>query len=280
MGTWGTGISSNDVYEDINDEFFELYNQGKKVSEITKKLISENQELIDSREDQNNFWIAMAKAQWECKALDPKIYNQVREIIESDIDIELWKELDASKPDITKRRKVLIDFLAKISVEKKNAKRIIKKKFRNAIFEKGDCLTFKLSDGDYCGVFVLESEKNTEFGLNLIAITDLKSKQKLSVKDFEKANILFEMEQQINSKYTPEEQIHWYHAQFYKKSMTKFEVIGKLDVNKAYSPNNDFQRFSNWDNIVEDLDAFYSDFENNKCKKNMKLRRMRKKTWL
>ena len=70
MGTWGTGISSNDIYEDINYEFFDLYNQGIDVSEITKKLITDHKELIASREDQNNFWLTIAKAQWECKALD------------------------------------------------------------------------------------------------------------------------------------------------------------------------------------------------------------------
>ena len=59
MGTWGTGISSNDVYEDINYEFFELYNQGMEVSAITEKLTKENKELIDSHEDQNNFWITV-----------------------------------------------------------------------------------------------------------------------------------------------------------------------------------------------------------------------------
>jgi hypothetical protein len=96
MGTWGTGISSNDVYEDINNQFFELYNQGMEVSSITEKLIKENKELINSPEDQNNFWITIAKSQWECKALNPKILSQIKDIIESGNDIKLWKELDSS----------------------------------------------------------------------------------------------------------------------------------------------------------------------------------------
>ena len=110
MGTWGTGISSNDIYEDINYEFFELYNQGMEVSAITEKLIEGNKELIDSYEDQNNFWITIAKSQWECKSLDQKILNRIKDIVESGKDIELWKELDSSKSDLTKREKVL-DFV-------------------------------------------------------------------------------------------------------------------------------------------------------------------------
>ena len=37
MGTWGRGISSNDTYADIYDEFFELYDDGLSVKEITER---------------------------------------------------------------------------------------------------------------------------------------------------------------------------------------------------------------------------------------------------
>lgn len=281
MGTWGTGISSNDVYEDVNYEFFELYNDGMEVIEITKKLIEENQEFIDSNEDQNNFWITIAKCQWECKALDEKIYQKVKEIIESDKDIELWKELEASKSDLTKRKKNLDSFLTKISEDKKSARKRKKKVSRNAIFEKGACLIFKLSDGDYCGAFVLESEKNTEFGLNLIVTTDIKKTDKPTLKDFEKAKVLFALTQQTLTKYIPKEKINWYYAQHFKKTETEFEIIGQLKVDKYYYSFKDYQSFSNWDNLVLFQDSFYSDYENNKCDVNVKLSSLRKKIkWL
>ncbi|WP_452231540.1 hypothetical protein [Lacinutrix sp. MEBiC02595] len=280
MGTWGTGISSNDIYEDINYEFFELYNQGMKVSAITEKLIKENKELIDSHEDQNNFWITIAKSQWECKSLDKKVFNQIKDIVESGKDIELWKELDSSQSDLNKRKKVLELFLKKISTEKKTSRKRKIKKSRNAIFEKGECLVFKLSDGDYCGVFVLESEKETEFGLNLVVVTDIKQSEKPTEKDFENAKLLFRLEQQINKEYKSTEQISWYHAQHYKNAETEFEKIGQLKVSKYYYSNKDYQSFSNWDNLKLFQDEFYSDFENNKCKNKIKLSSLRKKYWL
>jgi len=280
MGTWGTGISSNDVYEDINYEFFELYNQGMEVSAVTEKLIRENKDLIDSDEDQNNFWITIAKSQWECKSLDVKILNRIKEIVESGNDIELWKKLDASQSDLNKRKKVLDSFLEKISTEKKTTRKRKVKKFRNAIFEKGECLIFKLDDGDYCGAFVLEAEKGTEFGLNLIVVTDIKKSNKPIKKDFENAKVQFGLEQQINKKYKPKEQISWYYAQHFKKAETEFEKIGHLKVSKNYRSNIDYQRFSNWDNMKLFLDDFYSDFDNNKCKVSIKLNSLRKKYWL
>ena len=56
MGTWGVAISSNDTYADIYSEFFDLYNDGLEVAEISVKLIRENQEIIDDLEESNNFW--------------------------------------------------------------------------------------------------------------------------------------------------------------------------------------------------------------------------------
>ncbi|MES2662588.1 MAG: hypothetical protein V4629_04710, partial [Pseudomonadota bacterium] len=47
MGAWGIGISSNDTYADIYDEFFELYNEGLDVQSITTKLLETNQEIIN-----------------------------------------------------------------------------------------------------------------------------------------------------------------------------------------------------------------------------------------
>ncbi len=278
MGAWGTGISSNDVYEDINYEFFELYNEGMEVPAITQKLIKENKELISSHEDQNNFWITIAKSQWECKALDPEIFNRIREIIESEKDIELWKYLGASQSDLTKRRKVLENFLRKISNEKKTARKRKAKKLRDAIFEKGDCIIYKLPDGDYCGAFVLESEKETEFGLNLIAITDIKKTSKPHEQDFEHAHILFELEQQVSKEFTPKERISWYSAHHFEKAETEFKKIGQLEVDRHYYPSKDYKSLSNWDNLKLFQDSYYSDLEKNKRNVDVPLISLRKNT--
>jgi hypothetical protein len=115
MGSWGTGISSNDIFEDIKDEFFELYNEGFEPLEITQKLINSNSEVINDKEDANNFWFALALCQWECKALESELLERVTKIIESGTDIELWKVLGAEKPELTKRQKTLDKFVEKLN---------------------------------------------------------------------------------------------------------------------------------------------------------------------
>ena len=123
MGTWGTAISSNDTYADIYDEFFALYNDGQSVEEISKKLIADNQEIINELDDSNNFWFALAKAKWECKQLDTELLERVKKIIETGSDLEVWRRLDADEKDIKKRKIVLDKFLADLQTERPKVNR-------------------------------------------------------------------------------------------------------------------------------------------------------------
>src|SRR5688572_2133233 len=122
MGTWGTTISSNDTFADIYGEFFELYDSGWEANDISKRLISSNQEIINDLDDCNNFWFALAKAQWECKQLDTDLYVRVKNIIDTGADIEVWRQLNADETDLKKRKIVLEKFLTDISTEKQKEK--------------------------------------------------------------------------------------------------------------------------------------------------------------
>src|SRR5687767_10764547 len=123
MGVWGTGISSNDAYADVFSEFFDLYNEGKTVAEVTKTVLLNNKELLEMPEEANNLWFALAKAQWQCKELQPDVFDRVKTIIESGSDLDVWRELGATANEIEKRRKALNRFLELIESERTNAKK-------------------------------------------------------------------------------------------------------------------------------------------------------------
>jgi hypothetical protein len=116
MGAWGTGISSNDTYADIYDQFVDLYNDGLSVSEITKRLIDENKETINIAEDAPNFWFAIANAQWECKALDKEIFSNIVNTTKKAEAVRKSKET-TKKGDIKSKIKTL-DPKTKKRVEK------------------------------------------------------------------------------------------------------------------------------------------------------------------
>ncbi len=233
MGAWGTAISSNDTYADIYGEFFDLYDDGLDISEISAKLVEQNQETINDPDDASNFWFALAKAQWECKQLDPAILDRVEQIIVSGSDIAAWRRLDSSEKDLRKRESALKVFLEKLRSEKPKPRARKKKIIRQPIFEKGDCLAFRLEDGNYGGCVILEAVAMVGFGLNLVATTGINQSTPPSVSDCREAEVLT-----VRYPYTGDEAaIGWNYSTDFKKDEGLFAVIGKIDISKQFDPN-------------------------------------------
>lgn len=255
MGTWNTSIKGNDASSDIYSDFFDLYNDGKSPDEISKKIFADYQEVLDNPQDCNNFWFALALAQWETKSLDGKVYNKVKEIIESGKDLKVWEELGANKKDIQKRKDVLDKFLVTIQTEKEKAKTPKKIKPKDPIFKTGDCLTFKLKNGNFGGALVIGSDFESKYGYNLVASTRINKKDKPSLTEFEKADVLIVNYAQWNNF----DRISWYLPKYFKKDYNDcFELIGNIKIDKHYKVNEiyDFKvsYSGDWLNIIADLD--------------------------
>ncbi|WP_048921673.1 hypothetical protein [Rufibacter radiotolerans] len=129
MGAWDTLIKGNDTCLDIYSAFYDRYNQGESPSAISKVIFADYQGMFEDEDDRNNSLFALAFAQWETKSLDPTIYSRVRDIIEGEQDLQVWKNLGADAKTIEKRRKTLHKFLEQISTEKDKPKRRVKPKF-------------------------------------------------------------------------------------------------------------------------------------------------------
>lgn len=85
--------------------------------------------MFSDYDEKNNSLFGLALAQWETKSLDPTVYKQVKEIIETDNDLEVWKGLGADNKSIEKRKKELDKFLTQISTERQKPKRRVRPKF-------------------------------------------------------------------------------------------------------------------------------------------------------
>jgi hypothetical protein len=231
MGNWGTAIKSNDTYADIYGEFFDLYNDGLEVEAISKKLIAANQETINDPDDANNFWFALAKAQWECKQLDSELLDRVKQIIETGADLDVWRQLDADEKDIAKRKVVLDKFLAELISYRPKPKSRKKKIIRQPVFAKGDCLTFKLANGNYGGAVVLEAVYETELGSNLIANTRLNQATEPTAKDFENAEVLV----LSFANWKDKADIIWFSWHSIKRDTIKLNIAAKINVELNYN---------------------------------------------
>ena len=285
MGTWGTGISSNDTYSDIYREFIDLYNDGVSVPEITKKLIDDNQETINTREDSSNFWFAIANGQWECKELNKEIFSKVEKIVKSGMDIEIWRELDGTQSNIKKREQVLIKFLEKIKTEKDKPRKRLKKKLYNSIFSKGDCLVYKMNNGNYGGAFVLTDEKSTEVGANEIAITTIDKATKPTLEDFKNGRVYITRSQevsvqnnQIHKNLVDRPHIGGFSALSFKRDNPEIEIIGQLKIFKEYNSEKIGTSAYPWSalfSMVADKEKI-----NGQVKTNVSLSKWTKKPWI
>lgn len=283
MGTWGTAINSNDTSADIFADFFDLYNEGISVKDISEKLIRQNKETIDNPDDCNNFWFTLALCQWECKELENSLFEKVKKIIESKSDLEVWKELDASKSDIKKREKDLEKFLAKLQTEKKAAKKIKRKKLIDSLFKKGDCLIYKMNNGNYGGAFVLTDEQNTEVGGNFIAITNIDQINKPTIEDFKKSEVYIQRRKKYLNpieSWEDKPQIAIFMAVSFQKEEIAIEVIGNLKMYKKYKPDNNFMGFP-WNALLQKK-SNSKDYEkqNGVPKTRIKLTKWTKWHWL
>ncbi len=229
MGAWGTSISSNDTYQDVYRDFFDLYNSGMEVKDISAKLISKNQDTIEDPDDCNNFWFALIKSQWECKQIDQVVLTKVKLIIETEADIEVWRALSADENDIRKRKIALAKFLEQLNSQRPKAKARKKKIIRNPFFDKGDCLVFKFPNGSYGGVIVLEAIYNTEYPYVLLATTRINQFNKPTKQDFISSEVLVLNFKNWNNKLD----ICW--MIFRKKETTVFlEKVDSIEISQEY----------------------------------------------
>jgi hypothetical protein len=233
MGTWGTGISSNDTFADIYQEFFDLYNDGGEPDEVSRKLIKEHWEMIEIPEDNHDFWFAIALAQWECKKLEQSVFERVSSIIESGEDIRLWIRLGIDKKHIREREIVLKKFFEKISVEKSKPRARKKRKICDPPFEKGSCIAFKLANGNYGGAVVLEAIPLKGYAYNLVAVTRIDSVEPVQVKDFAIADILT----LTYGKWENVPAIYWMALRHFKDDKDLFEKVGEIEVPGIFDPS-------------------------------------------
>jgi hypothetical protein len=131
MGTWSAEILGNDTSCDIHERYLELFNSGIKPNKIVATILEDEEESLEI--DRTNVWLAIALASWECNALTKEILQEVKNIVSSGEDLRNCEDLDADEDFLDERRKVVNDFISKISSKKPNQDNSSKNGFSKAI---------------------------------------------------------------------------------------------------------------------------------------------------
>jgi len=145
MGTWGTGIFSDDLAADLRGDFRDLIGEGVSPEEATARLVAENRPDEDP-DDGPAFWLALAATQWRLGRLLGPVRDRALEIIAEGSGLKRW-EREASPADVRKRRAVLEKLREELLTEPPSPKRVPKRFVRETQFVVGDVIGYRLGSG-------------------------------------------------------------------------------------------------------------------------------------
>lgn len=152
MGCWGMGLTQSDEFCEIYEQFMEEYDCGKSVADISGEILAHYYEEFDDNDGvMHDVYFALAKAEWMCCEQSENILRRVKEIIESDANIEFYKELEADEKELKVRKKKLVDFYESLQIpRKKPRKRYVNyDNYEKPLpsVELGDCYAYKYDTG-------------------------------------------------------------------------------------------------------------------------------------
>jgi hypothetical protein len=143
MGTWGTGIFSNDTAADIRGDFRELLEDGLTPEQATERIIGKSSHSVDDPDDGPSFWTGLAAAQIALGVLQPPVRDRAVALIDSGGDLHLW-----TKPKLAaKRRAVLERLRAQLLGAQKAPVKVRRPKRVPSPVSVGDVFLLLLDDG-------------------------------------------------------------------------------------------------------------------------------------
>lgn len=247
MGAWSTSILSDDFASDVYAGFMDAYNDGVELEAIRTTLERECADALADSDEGPVFWLALAKAQWDCGALEVDVRERVRHIVENGLGLAVWEDEPAR--DLAKRKKVLAEFYSKLQTPRPNPKKRKKPRLKPAIFAPGDCLTLTLPSGLYGAAVVLVADNNhkTE-GQNLVAAVRYRSVQKPSPEVFESRDWLV----MNHHGWREMPLIWWFPARGFRRHAPRVEKTGFLQVAPPIPKHS--QSYADWDTLAASID--------------------------
>lgn len=91
MGTWNTGLFSNDVACDVKDTYISFLKEQYSNEDAYQKTYEEYNELIGT-EEEPLFWYALAETQWSVGRLMPDVKDMALRFIGEEGGCSLWED--------------------------------------------------------------------------------------------------------------------------------------------------------------------------------------------
>jgi hypothetical protein len=235
MGAWGFSILENDTALDIHSEYMDEFRTGASAAAIFRKLKKKNADILNDEDDAINFWVGLARAQWDCGHLDAPTIRRVEKLVHSSAGMALWE--DSGPQSAAKRQAALQTFLKKLRSPNPKPRRVRKPIIRKSPFAPGNCLAIQQDDGKYAAAIVVETNDKPDkpgqdsYGSTHLVFLDYLKKKKPTMELFRSRKWL-RTQHVLNDKvWIPDSNIvirmHW------KTNAHRFEIIGQSDPGKV-----------------------------------------------
>jgi len=143
MGSWGPGIFSDDLAEDIRAQYRELLEDGVPDPEASERIIDEYEGL--DGDEAHILWLALAATQASSGRLEEPVKQRALEIIDGDIGLELW--IQRGPAEVAKRKAALDELRQTLSGPQKARSKIRKAWAHVTDLAPGDVMAYKAPNG-------------------------------------------------------------------------------------------------------------------------------------
>ncbi len=144
MGTWGTGLFSDDLASDVRDRYRELAGELDSGSAATKQLVREYADDLNDQDTESVFWLALADTQWRCGRLEDSVKQRALRVIDSDQDLTRWQEDQKLR---VRRRSVLEKLRHRLESQQPAKKKLPKPFFDRCDWDVGEIISYERKSG-------------------------------------------------------------------------------------------------------------------------------------
>lgn len=170
MGTWGTGIFSDDLASDLRDDYRDLIAGGVSPADATQRLIAEYKPDHDP-DDGPVFWLALAATQWRLGHLDESVKQRALQIIDNGDNLRRW-EAEATIADVRKRRDVLNQLWQRLMSPPPSPKRPRPRYVQTTDFEIGDIVRYQMKSERSCLLRVVGQHQDKGGRMPVVEVLD------------------------------------------------------------------------------------------------------------
>jgi hypothetical protein len=179
MGSWGSGLYSNDFAADLRPALTKLSRLPFDETKLFDCIVALEPDVSKNpeHEDYTTFWIVVADQLAKKRIFNLSAMEIALSIIESGKDLRNFKQLGASNTDLEKRSNALISLAARLNTQSKESKpRVVDSKPGEFLLDLGSVYAYPTCNGapinPYLTAQNLNSQKLQPNGIGLLLVTD------------------------------------------------------------------------------------------------------------